>query len=576
MPHITPETLHAIKERLNIVDVVRRYVELKRAGARWVAPCPFHQETKPSFSVNEEMGAFYCFGCHASGDLIEFYRRINGLDFAETVEQLAAEAGVRLEDRWEQKSSSGSEPRQRSARQVMLRMYEMAAAHFTAALQGAEGEACRAYLADRGVDTALAQRFGLGWASRDWQSLVGMLQRAGFSLDMAVEAGLLGRSERGRPYDRFRGRLIFPIRSLSNQIIAFGGRIIDQEDTAKYINSPDTPLYKKGEHLYGLAQARRGIAARGHALLTEGYMDVLTLHQYGYDQAVGVLGTALTPKQVKRLAGFTSQFRLVFDGDHAGHMAALRACEMLLTRGLSCTVIQLPDGEDIDSLLRGQGKDAFEALQARAPDGWRFCTDMLKTLSPRDAVEWARNVIRQMEIPELISPALSRLAASLHLSEAELRQGLAHERQQARSTAPAAAVPLPRQHIRDREILMYAVRYPHRLADMQEVGADLALQSPLARQLWEKLVASPSDAVFHQLTPSEKQFWTWCRGPEAPPRDNGDRELAALRHAMDTYHKTRQSSSLAAVLRTDPSDEDFAAALDYLGALQDTLGQRQP
>ncbi|MBO5491206.1 MAG: DNA primase [Desulfovibrio sp.] len=565
------DAIRAVKERLNIVDVVRRYVELKRNGPRWMAPCPFHQETKPSFSVNEEMGMFYCFGCHASGDVFDFYSRINGLDFRETLEQLAAEAGVVLERGPRDARRDGQERRQRSARQQMLRMYELAASHFAAALQSPEAAECRAYIEKRGLSNEIVQRFGLGWARREWHSLAAALRRAGFDLNMAAEAGLLGRSDRGRPYDRFRGRLIFPIKSLSNQIIAFGGRIIADEDEAKYINSSDTPIYKKGEHLYGLAQARRGITTRGRALLTEGYMDVLTLHQFGYDNAVGVLGTALTPDQIKRLSGFTSQLTLLFDGDRAGRKAALRSCEMLLTRGLSCTVVLMPDGEDIDSLLRGPGPEAFEALQAHAPDGLRFCVDVLKALAPRETVEWARNFLRQLEIPELVSPYGSRLAAHLQLSEADLRRGLADARPRREGTRPSGGAALARQNIRDREIMMYAVRYPHRLADMQDLGADLALRSEVARRLWDKLEAAPSEDVFHQLDQREKNFWCRCRGPEAAPRDDGDRELASLRRSLDNYYTTAQTSSLSAALRANTGTGDFEADLDYLRALKETL-----
>ena len=306
------------------------------------------------------------------------------------------------------------------------------------------------------------QRFGLGWAKREWQSLADALRRAGFDGRMAVESGLLGQSGNGRAYDRFRGRLIFPIKSLSNQIIAFGGRIIGDEDEAKYINSADTPIYKKGEHLYGLAQARKGLVTKGRVLLTEGYMDVLTLHQFGYDNAVGVLGTALTPEQIKRLSGFVSQMTLLFDGDRAGRKAALRSCEMLLTRGLSCSVVLMPDGEGIDSLLRGAGPEAFEELQAQAPDGLRFCVDVLKALAPRETVEWARNFLRQVEIPELVSPYVSRLANHLQLSETDLREGLVQSRSsrsdRTRAEAGGTSAGRARQNIRDREVMMFAVR----------------------------------------------------------------------------------------------------------------------
>ena len=389
---------------------------------------------------------------------------------------------------------------------------------------------------------------------------------------LAAEAGLVGRSDRGSVYDRFRGRLIFPIKNLSNQVIAFGGRIIADEDEAKYINSSDTPIYKKGEHLYGLAQARKGITVKGRALLTEGYMDVLTLHQFGYDNAVGVLGTALTPDQIKRLSGFTSQLTLLFDVDRAGRKAALRSCEMLLTRGLACTVVLMPEGEDIDSLLRTQGVEAFEALQAQAPDGLRFCLDVLRALAPRETVEWAKNFLRHVEVPELVSPYVSRLATHLQLSEAELRQGLADSRRpgpDGQTTRPSRA----RQNMRDRQIMMYAVRYPDRLDDLRDLGADLALQSDIARQLWDKIEEWGSDEAPYHLDQREKNFWSFCRGAEAAPRDDGDRELEALRHDLDAYYAATQRQSVTAALRQNTGTGDFAADLEYLRALQETLEQ---
>ncbi|SDF26695.1 DNA primase [Desulfovibrio legallii] len=562
------DAIRAIKERLNIVDVVRRYVELKRNGPRWMAPCPFHQETKPSFSVNEDQGLFYCFGCHASGDVFDFYSRINGLDFKETLEQLAAEAGVALESGPADPRRQGEERRRRSARQQMLRMYELASAHFAAALRGPAAAACRAYVERRGLSAEIVERFGLGWAAQEWQSLGEALRRAGFDERMAVEAGLLGRSDKGRAYDRFRGRLIFPIKNLSNQIIAFGGRIIDDADEAKYINSADTPLYKKGEHLYGLAQARRGIVTKGEALLTEGYMDVLTLHQFGYDNAVGVLGTALTPEQIKRLSGFTSKIILLFDGDRAGRKAALRSSEMLLVRGLSCQVVLLPEGEDIDSLLRGPGPEAFAQLRAEAPDGLRFCVDVLKSLAPRETVEWARNFLRQVSMPELLSPYVSRLAAQLQLSETELREGLAPRRDAAGREAPRAP---SRGSVRDREILMYALRYPHRLTDLTALGADLALQTPQGRQLWDKIEQHGPEAFVYHLDAREKQFFCHCCGPEAAPRHTEDMELEALRQYLNNYYANAQRSSLTAALQANTGKGDFAADLAYLRALKETL-----
>ena len=569
------QAIRTIKERLNIADIVRRYVELKRNGPRWTAPCPFHQETKPSFSVNEEEGMFYCFGCQASGDVFDFYARINGLEFREALEQLAAEAGVTLDSR-NGGRDAGQARRERGVRQQMLRMYELAASHFAQNLTEDCGGECRDYIERRGLSPAIVERFGLGWARREWSALSAVLHRAGFDQRMAVEAGLLGRSDRsGRAYDRFRGRMIFPIRNLSNQIIAFGGRIIADEDEAKYINSADSPIYKKGDQLYGLAQARRGISARGCALLTEGYMDVLTLHQYGYDHAVGVLGTALTPEQIKRLSGFTSSLVLLFDGDRAGRKAALRSSEMLLTRGLGCRVVLMPEGEDIDSLLRTAGPEAFEELQRRAPDGLEFCVHVLRELAPREGVEWARNFLTKVEVPELFSPYASRLSQHLGLSEAVLRQGVAELKERSKTNAGQTLLSArARTNMRDREILMYAVRYPHRLEDLRQCGADMVLTSAIARALWEKLEEyGPEEAVYH-LDEREKAFWTKCRAGEAPPRDSGDRELDALVKSLDKFYSVSQTSSLLAALRENARSGDFNAERDYLRALQENWERR--
>lgn len=568
------DAIRIIKERLTIVDVVRRFVDLKKNGPRWVAPCPFHQETKPSFSVNEDNGLFYCFGCQASGDLFDFYGRINGLDFKETLEQLAAEAGVSL-DSYKQGNTGGQkqEGQSRSNRRDILSMYELASNHFTANLQGPSGAEARTYMEKRGLSSEIIQSFLLGWSQREWQALTTALQKGGFNQKLAIEAGLLGKSDKsGRAYDRFRGRLIFPIKNLSNQVIAFGGRIIGDEDEAKYINSADSILYKKGDNLYGLPQARRAIAAQGKALLTEGYMDVLTLHQYGYTHAVGVLGTALTPEQIKRLSGFTSNLVLLFDGDRAGRKAALRSSEMLLARGLGCKVVLLPEGEDIDSFLRSRGAEAFTALLDAAPDGLKFCVDVLRDLAPKETVEWARAFLKKVELPELVSPYVSRLANWLQLSEEYLRSTVADAHGRTTNAKTGGGRPnISSTTMRDREILKFAVRYPQRLDDVRAAGADLALTTSMARQLWDKLEKYDPEEVVYHLNDREKAFWMQCRTGEAAPLDSCERELEHLLKELNAFYAASQKSNLSAALRESSRAGDFEADLDYLRALQETL-----
>ena len=563
------DVIQAIKSRISLADMARRYVELRSVGSRLVAPCPFHQETKPSFSINEEQGTFYCFGCQASGDLFDFYGRLNGLDFKETLQALAEEAGVQL-----QTYRPNPQARQeRSQKRDMLKMHELAAAHFHANLKASHAKVCRDYIEERGITPELQEKFGLGWSMDSWQDLGDSLRRAGFDLNAAVECGLQSKSGSGRTFDRFRNRLMFPIRNLSGQAVAFGGRIIPSlagEDDAKYINSSDSPIYKKGEHLFGLFQARPSIAVKKNIILTEGYMDVITLHQYGYTQAVGVLGTALTPEQIKRLSGFSSHLELMFDGDGAGRKAAFRSCEMLLTRGLSCKVVLFPDNNDIDSMLRSYGPEAVEELRAKAQDGLAFCISVLRGMAPRDAVDWARKFLSQVEMPELFQRFASELASGLGLSEADLRGGVLDRRQ---SAAPArnAAPAMPKGISRDREIMTFAVRYPHCLPELQAAGADLYLAAPWAFKLWDKIAQTCSEEAFELLEPGERKFWIRCRGTDAPPLDNEEGELNAIRHMLEQLQKTAHMASVVEALRQGTADEETQR--EYMRALDEARGR---
>ena len=565
------DVIQAIKSRISLADMARRYVELRSVGSRLVAPCPFHQETKPSFSINEEQGTFYCFGCQASGDIFDFYGRLNGLYFKETLAALAEEAGIQLD-------AYRTDPharQQRSQKRDMLKMHELAASHFHSNLSSSGAAACRDYIAERGISPELVEKFGLGWSMDAWQDLGDTLRRAGFSLNAAVDCGLQSKSQGGRTFDRFRNRLMFPIRNLSGQTIAFGGRILPalaKDDDAKYINSSDSPIYKKGEHLFGLFQARPSIAVKKSAILTEGYMDVITLHQYGYTQAVGVLGTALTPEQIKRLSGFSSHLELMFDGDGAGRKAAFRSCEMLLARGLSCKVVLFPDDNDIDSMLHSYGADAVEELRAHAQDGIAFCVSVLRNMAPREAVEWARRFLSQVDMPELFHRFAAELSTGLGLSESDLRGGVLERRASSAPRPTPARSAAPHAISRDKEIMTFAVRYPHRLPDLQAAGADLALSAPWALKLWDKIAAYCSDLAFDELDPKEKIFWIRCRGEDAPPLDNEEGELNAIRQMLINLQKTSHMASVVAALRQGTASQETQR--EYMRALLEALGRR--
>jgi len=517
--------VEAIKARISIVDVVRRYVDLKPVSGRFMAACPFHQETKPSMSVNDDEGFFYCFGCQASGDVFDFYGRINGLDFRETLEQLAAEAGIEL-------SNVPHDPHaaERKARtKLMLDMHEEADAFFQRNLRMASGDTARRYLVNRGMTQEMMDRFGLGYSPDDWHGLDNFLRTKGRSPEQGVEAGLLSKNEKGNIYDRFRGRLIFPIQNLSGKVIAFGGRIITDGEP-KYLNSSDTPIYKKGDHLYGLNLARSTMTRTKRAILTEGYMDVISLHQFGYTDSCGVLGTALTPEQVKRLAGFCSRIDLIFDGDGAGRKAALKSSRMILLQGVACKVVLMPEGEDVDSLLQAQGTDGLEGCMNEAPDGLQFCMDTLRAeFAPRDIMAWAKSFLSDLSDQALRAYYLPRIASGLGLSETDFRRDAgvsgpprnnypqsrqqppqqAHQGQQQQQAGALTAT--GKDDRDDRYFLKFPIQYPNYISELVNRGFVNILGTPWARALWEKLVNAQHGQIMSLLNDQEKGFYIRCR-----------------------------------------------------------------
>lgn len=566
----TSDAIKAIKERLNIADIIRRYVDLKQNGARLVAPCPFHQETKPSFSVDPEKGFFYCFGCQAKGDIFEFYSRINGLDFRSTLEQLAGEAGIII-DQYDNPQYALKKKEESNAKQLMLAMHADAARFFRRQLDKSGADECREYIKKREIAPEIVESFELGWAPREWHELEQFLIKQGYDIKLAQECGLLGLSSSGKAYDRFRGRLIFPIKNLSNQIIAFGGRIIAQEEEAKYINSQETPIYKKKEHLFGLVQARRGITSKGSLILTEGYIDVLSLHQFGYDNSVGVLGTALTEEQIRRIGGFTSNILLLFDGDRAGRKAALRSSEMLLSKGFSCNVALLPEGEDIDSLLKGQGKRVFEDIMSQARPALNFCVDVMHNLAPKELVDWAKNFLTSITVPGLFSRFASELSHHLGIDEKFLRSEACLSPSKYGETDLQNSKLCKLRNTRDTQILIYAVRYPDRLGDLRDLGADLTLSSTEAKEFWDLLEQWGADEVIYHMTESQKNFWHEKRMPPAPPLTTGDYELTCLQKELEAFYKSSQLASLSAVLAQSGKIDNFDTELEYIRALQETL-----
>ncbi len=363
----TPQFLDELRSRLTLSDYVGKRVRLKKKGREHLGLCPFHNEKTPSFTVNDDKAFYHCFGCGAHGSAIDWAMQTEGLSFPEAVERLAGDAGIAVPQ------STPEEQARAKRAKTLLDANEAACAWFEKQLYQADGRAALEYLRGRGLTEETIARFRLGFAPDKRDGLGQALKAAGYEEAMLIEAGLIARPDDGRaPYDRFRGRVIFPITDRRGRVIAFGGRIMaDREGVAKYLNSPETPLFHKGRILYALALAREAAANDAEVIVTEGYMDVIALHQAGFGGAVAPLGTAVTAEHIAALWRLAPEPILCFDGDTAGQRAAQRAAERvlaLLKPGFSLRFALLPNGEDPDSLLQTGGVSAMaQVLSAAKP-----------------------------------------------------------------------------------------------------------------------------------------------------------------------------------------------------------------
>jgi len=355
----SPDFVEAVRASGDIVHVISDYVPLKQAGRRLKGLCPFHQEKTPSFSVDPEAQLFYCFGCQTGGDIFKFVQLYDKLNFGEAIETLARRFGVPLPATQRQ----GGDDRDR-----VLAINQDALEFYRSVLVQEAGKTCRDYLAARGLDEKTIERLGLGYAPDDWEATRGRLLAKRHSAADLLKAGLtLTRKSGNGEYDRFRDRLIFPIRDIQGRIVAFGGRALAADSQPKYINSPETPAYIKGNHLYGLDQARESIRTEGFAIVVEGYMDLAALAQAGFDNVVASLGTSFTPAQARLLARYTNRVRVSYDGDAAGAAATARSLDMLLEQGFEVHVVELPGGCDPDDHIREHGAAEYGRLVREAP-----------------------------------------------------------------------------------------------------------------------------------------------------------------------------------------------------------------
>ena len=384
MALISNESLERVKGAADIVEVVSAHTDLRRQGARYVGLCPFHEERTPSFSVEPTEKLYHCFGCGVGGDVIKFVEEKDGLSFTEAVEMLADRYGVELEREQEDPRAEAKRQRRRRLEQLL----ERSAAFYSNYLwESEEAGKARDYLLQRGLREEVLRAFGVGFAPSAWDKILVRGQQAGFSVEELRAVGLAQRGRSGGEYDRFRERIMFPIRDRRGRVLGFGGRAMRSDQGAKYVNTAETDFFHKSQILYGVDRAKAAVAKAGRAVVVEGYTDVLALHQAGIEEAVGVMGTAITPDQVGALSGMVEEVVLALDADSAGQEAMLRAQRVAAGRRMRLRVAAMPAGEDPAEMMAAEGgaerfRKLLEAAEELTAFQVRLVLDRTDTSSP--------------------------------------------------------------------------------------------------------------------------------------------------------------------------------------------------
>jgi|AntRauTorcE11898_2_1112593.scaffolds.fasta_scaffold00691_10 DNA primase len=531
--------------RVDIVDVVDARVPLKKQGSNHVACCPFHEEKTPSFTVSPTKQFYYCFGCGAGGSALGFIMEYDRVEFVEAVETLAAELGVEVP-----RSGGG-----RAGEDEGLERVYAALAAADRYYQGQLRQANEAieYLRQRGISGATAKRFGLGYAPPGWSHLIDEANAG--PLDDLLRAGLVNRNDANRTYDRFRGRVMYPIRDRRGRTIAFGGRVLD-DGTPKYLNSPETPVFHKGRELYGLYEARRARRDPDRLVVVEGYMDVIVLAEHGIDYAVATLGTSTGQAHAERLFSVTREIVFCFDGDEAGRQAAWRAMTHtlpVLTDGREARFLFLPEGEDPDSMVRAEGREAFEARLAQAKPLADFLIERL-----RDGID-TTSVGGRAQLAAEAGPLLTTMPAGVYhdllIDRLAAQVGLSSDRLRADMTGASGSTRAPERTERPRPRAASGIRMnPMRSA----IG--LLLQNPrLAERLPDDHPSLAGDQAGTRLLAD------LCERIRTTPDISTARLIEAYRDTSEQKHLERLA---AWPFATDAeADRDEALAREFDDAL---------
>lgn len=481
--------IEEIKSRIDIVDLASEYMTLKKSGRNYLGLCPFHQEKTPSFTVSREKQIFYCFGCGEGGNAITLLMKIANKSFPEAIRHLAEKAGVILPVR-----TFGKDGREKeSLHDEILQLNAKAAMHFTRNLTSANGGIARSYLKERAVTDETIRQFRLGYAPDSWRSLTDDIDKNGLSLKLAEQAGLVIAGKEGNFYDRFRGRLIFPIENIFGEIIAFGGRILGDGEP-KYLNSPESPVYIKGKNLYGLFRAREAIRQCGFCLIVEGYFDVISLWNAGIRNVVATLGTALTRDHLEVLRRYTQDIVALFDPDPAGRKALDRSLELFLGANVSARALILPDGCDPDDFIKKHGKEKLENLIALAPAISDYYIESVlgegntieeKLALAKEAIEFTGKSGNAIEKNLFIKRIAEKLGIDQTLLKREAHGKAVHGypvRGSLNSPMQVSVSPL------EMNLIRLMLEYPYKTLFVEDEGISGFFTDPFLKKLCEKII----------------------------------------------------------------------------------------
>jgi DNA primase len=526
MALISGESLERVKQAADIVEVVSAHTDLRRQGARYTGLCPFHDERTPSFSVEPQEKLYHCFGCGVGGDVIKFVEEKEGVGFAEAVELLADRYGVELEREQEDPQAE----RRRERRRRLEQLLDRSAAYYANYLwESEEAGKARDYLAGRGLREEVLRGFGVGYAPSAWDKILVRGQQAGFSVEEMRSVGLAQRGRSGGDYDRFRERIMFPIRDRRGRVLGFGGRAMRADQGAKYVNTAETDFFHKSQILYGVDRAKAAIAKAGRAVVVEGYTDVLALHQAGVEEAVGVMGTAITPDQVAALSGMVEEVVLALDADSAGQEAMLRAQRVAAGRRMRLRVAAMPAGEDPAEMMAAEGgAERFLGLVKEATDLGEFQvnlvlgrTDIGDPSAREQALDELAVVVAAMGNTQAAKEQERRLVEKLDLEVATVQARVV-------AATPASGGP---EKVQGTGVVEQVIR-PKRKADA------LTSRERRERALLAMCVAIPAEGRRYlarlneaHLSPTGLRVAAWLREhPEDPasnlPHDDG--ELAGV------------------------------------------------